>query len=80
MILKNNHEIIGLLLNIILGDDNKIILVFSIGQTVELPEDAIDIRILYEMKGKRIGLMYLSGQFKLRKITRRIKDGKGKKK
>lgn len=72
MILNNNHEIIGILVNIIVGDDDKIVLVFSLDQTVEMPKDAIDIRILYEMKGKRVGLMYCNGQFKLRKITRRI--------
>lgn len=79
MILKAYHEIVGMLVNILIGDDNKIVLVFSLEKTVEVSKNAIDQKILYEMKGERIGLMNLNGQFKIRKIQKRIRDGKRRK-
>jgi len=79
VILKAYHEIVGMLVNILIGDDNKIVLVFSLEKTVEVSKNAIDQKILYEMKGERIGLMNLNGQFKIRKIQKRIRDGKRRK-
>ncbi len=76
MNLKSYNEIVGMLVNILISDDNKIVLIFSLETAIEVPQDAIEQDILYEMKGERIGVVNLNGQYKIRKIKKRIKDEK----
>ena len=79
LILKPYNEIVGTLTDIRSGDNNKIILVFSLKKFIEVPQDAIEQDILYGMKGERIGVINIEGKFKIRKVKRRLKNGKGRK-
>jgi hypothetical protein len=76
LILKPYSEIVGTLTDIRSGDDNKIVLVFSLEKTIEVPQDAIEHDVLYEMKGDRIGVININGKYKIRKVNRRLKKWK----
>jgi len=66
--MKNHEELIGRLSEV-RTQDGRHKLKFLISKEVDIPEDAISIRELHSLKGKRIGVLYLDGVYRIRGIS-----------
>lgn len=67
MKLEDNEEIIGIL-SAIKSEENRIILIFSIIHEIELPSSGLNSDHIQDYIGKKVGLIYLNDQYRIRRI------------
>jgi len=68
--LKENHEVVGRLISIIEENDGHAGLIFSTMKKIEIPTSKTKHMKLKEQVGKRIGLIHLDGEYKIRRISK----------
>jgi len=81
MILNNFEELVGTIQDIIC-EESCVKLVFSVQQVIEIPANAIPQDVLKGLIGKRIGILNIDGEYKVRTAHSNIdknKINKGKK-
>lgn len=78
MKLEPNHEIVGVISNIHDENNGYTRITFSLLKEIELPKEAIPKEKLKSLIGKRIGLLNLSGDYRIRKIKKGGADGRKK--
>ena len=67
MFLKPNHEIVGVVREVICNEDG-IGIVFTYEKQIDLPASAIPKEKLKELTGQRIGILNVENKYYFRKI------------